>query len=230
MSKLISIDVGIKNLGLCIFSIKEDDTIDVEKWQTVSLVGDVIRKCDGYTSSKQKCENKATYLVGDKCYCGVHKINGATLMKKCKAEKENMVRLGKNMKNVFDELMCDVSGIEIVLIENQISPIANRMKTLQGMIMQYFIMCGLEKIEMISSQNKLKIYEEYVKEVKENSGNSYKVRKKLGIMLTEHILSVNKELEMYKHMFVGKKKDDLADSFLQGLYYIKKILKKKIEN
>ena len=51
-----------------------------------------------------------------------------------------MVTLGKNMKGVFDEIMCDVSGIEIVLIENQISPIANRMKTIQGMIMQYFIM------------------------------------------------------------------------------------------
>ena len=228
MSKLISIDVGIKNLGLCIFCIKEDDTIDVEKWQTVSLVGDVTIKCDGYTSSKQKCVNNASYTMGDECFCGVHKRKGATLIKKKKAEKENMVTLGKNMKNIFDELMCDVSGIEIVLIENQISPIANRMKTLQGMIMQYFIMRGLERIEMISSQNKLKIYDQYVKGVKETNGNSYNVRKKLGIMLTDHILTVNKEWEIYRELFVGKKKDDLADSFLQGLYYIKKILNKKI--
>ena len=38
MSKLISIDVGIKNLGLCILYIN-DGTIDIVHWQTVSLVG-----------------------------------------------------------------------------------------------------------------------------------------------------------------------------------------------
>ena len=32
------------------------------------------------------------------------------------------------------------SDIDLILIENQISPIANRMNCLQGMIMQYFIM------------------------------------------------------------------------------------------
>ena len=200
------------------------------KWETVSLVGDVSKTCDGYTSSKGKCTNSAKYVLGNEFYCGIHKKENTTLIKKKKAEKENMVTLGKNMKNVFDEIMYDVSGIEIVLIENQISPIANRMKTLQGMIMQYFIMNGLEKIEMISSQNKLKIYDDYVNEAKGTipKGNSYNVRKKIGIMLTDHILSVNKNWETCRNMFVGKKKDDLADAFLQGLYYIKRVLHKKI--
>ena len=229
MTKLISIDVGIKNLGLCILCIN-DGTIDIVHWQTVSLVGDVSKTCDGYTSSKGKCVNNAKYTLGNECYCGIHKKEKATLIKKKKAEKESMVTLGKNMKGVFDEIMCDVSGIEIVLIENQISPIANRMKTIQGMIMQYFIMNGLERIEMISSQNKLKIYDDYVNEAKKKigNGNSYNVRKKTGIMLTDHILSVNKHWHPYHSLFVGKKKDDLADSFLQGLYYIKKILHLKI--
>ena len=224
MTKLISIDVGIKNLGLCILCIN-DGTIDIVDWQTVSLVGDVSKTCDGYTSSKGKCVNNAKYILGNECYCGIHKKEKATLIKKKKAEKESMVTLGKNMKGVFDEIMCDVSGIEIVLIENQISPIANRMKTIQGMIMQYFIMNGLERIEMISSQNKLKIYDDYVNEAKKQigNGNSYNVRKKTGIMLTDHILSVNKDWEPYHNLFVGKK-DDLADSFLQGLYYVKKVM------
>lgn len=228
MSKIISIDVGIKNLGLCIFCIKNDEPIDIVKWQTVSLVGDVVRICDGYTSSKKKCTNEAKYVYGDECFCGVHKKKGVTEIKKRKAEKENMVTLGKNMKGVFDDLLIDISGVEIVLIENQISPIANRMKTLQGMIMQYFIMHDLEKIEMISSQNKLKVFDGYVKEMKECKGNSYGVRKKIGISLTEHILTTNDDWGRYKEMFKGKKKDDLADSFLQGLYYIKRILKKEI--
>lgn len=238
MTKLISIDVGIKNLGLCILCINRDDTIDIVDWQTVSLVDDVSKKCDGYTSSKEKCINSAKYVLGDECFCGIHKKDKAILIKKKKAEKENMVTLGINMKKVFDRIMCDISGIEIVLIENQISPLANRMKTLQGMIMQYFIMHDLKKIEMISSQNKLKIYEQFVNTVKENDSNnsnnsksisnSYSIRKKLGIMLTDHILTINKNWEVYHKLFVGKKKDDLADSFLQGLYYVKKVLGKKI--
>lgn len=228
MSKIISIDVGIKNLGLCIFSINSDSTIDIVKWQTISLVDEKVRKCDGYTSSNKKCINDAKYIIGNECYCGIHKKKGVELIKKKKAEKENLVSLGKNMKDIFDKLLIDVSGIEIVLIENQISPIANRMKTLQGMIMQYFIMHDLDKIEMISSQNKLKVFDYYVKKIKETQGNSYSVRKKLGIGLTEYILELNKDWGRYKYLFIGKKKDDLADSFLQGLYYIKRILKIEI--
>ena len=36
-----------------------------------------------------------------------------------------------------------------VIIENQISPIANRMKTIQGMITQYFIMKNIYNVEYI---------------------------------------------------------------------------------
>ena len=72
MSKIISIDVGIKNLGLCIFSILNNE-IDIVKWETVSLVEEVIKKCDGYTSSKKKCTNEAKYISGCEYYCGIHK-------------------------------------------------------------------------------------------------------------------------------------------------------------
>ena len=51
----------------------------------------------------------------------------------------------------------DKIELDVVIIENQISTIASRMKTLQGMISQYFIMKGIPSIEFISSINKLKI-------------------------------------------------------------------------
>ena len=43
----------------------------------------------------------------------------------------------------------DLSTIDIILLENQISPIANRMKTLQGMIAQYFIINNNHGIHII---------------------------------------------------------------------------------
>ena len=51
----------------------------------------------------------------------------------------NLVTLGVNLKREFDVLFKN-HDISNVLIENQIGPLANRMKSIQGMITQYFIM------------------------------------------------------------------------------------------
>ena len=55
-----------------------------------------------------------------------------------KATTIDLITIGKNIKKEFDKI--DLSKIDIVIIENQISPIASRMKTIQGMLAQYFIM------------------------------------------------------------------------------------------
>jgi hypothetical protein len=100
------------------------------------------------------------------------------------------------------------------LIENQISKIASTMKTIQGMITQYFVMLNVTDIHYVSSFNKLKMF------VKSKKNYSYKERKDLGIQcaLTKIIeTQENKWLSLFEN---HKKKDDLADSFLQGLWYI----------
>jgi len=112
-----------------------------------------------------------------------------------------------------------------VLIENQISPIANRMKTIQGMIAQFFISGPLFteyklQIKFVSSSNKLK---EFTKE-----STSYEQRKKLGIEITRSLLCEN-ENENDKNKWLSlfdkhSKKDDLADSYLQAIWYVKNCL------
>ena len=62
----------------------------------------------------------------------------------------NLITIGRNLKKKFDSLL-NGYNLDIVLIENQISPIANRMKTLQGMISQYFIMKDVKNIEFYIS-------------------------------------------------------------------------------
>jgi hypothetical protein len=106
--------------------------------------------------------------------------------------------------------------IDYVLIENQISPIANRMKTLQGMISQYFIMRGQQSIEFVSAANKLKGYfNEETNEVPTN----YAERKAAGINVTKNLLAGT---QWCTYFFTHKKKDDLADAFLQGMWFLKK--------
>ena len=120
------------------------------------------------------------------------------------------------MKQQFDNLFVEIP--DVVLIENQISPIANRMKTLQGMIAQYFIDRNTNKIIFVSASNKLKEFHGGSK-----TRTSYAERKKKSIEITtDEILKLNNtQKNSYEFFNKHTKNDDLADSFLQALWFIK---------
>jgi hypothetical protein len=127
--------------------------------------------------------------------------------------KISLVTYGKHLKEAFNKKKW--GKLDFVLVENQIGPLALRMKTLQGMIMQHFIEKDFNVLE-ISPSNKLKDF-------LGNKKTTYTERKKESIKITQNILLkeflINKWLS---HFNTHKKKDDLADSFLQGLWYFKK--------
>lgn len=136
------------------------------------------------------------------------------VINKEKTKDFSLVDLGKNMNSSFNNLFKDYD-IDYVLIENQLSPIANRMKTIQGMIAQYFIMSGVNNIEFISSMNKLKLF------VKSRKRTSYSERKKMSIDITKNIICLNKNILVWNdHFEKSKKKDDLADAFLQCIWFL----------
>jgi hypothetical protein len=138
------------------------------------------------------------------------------------ANSMDLVSMGISLHKELDKIL-SLTNIQQVVIENQISPIANRMKTLQGMIAQYFIMNGKHTITFASSINKLKAF------IPLGEKTEYKDRKKLGIEVTKGILG-NSEKKCIEQKCIEqkwetifdthKKKDDLADSFLQGLWFI----------
>ena len=66
-------------------------------------------------------------------------------------------------------------------------------------------------IEFVSSSHKLKQFEK--------DKNSYKENKQQSVFFSKKIIEVNKEFENWLTKLDSKKKDDLADCFLQGLYY-----------
>lgn len=76
------------------------------------------------------------------------------------ANDANLLHIGWSIRRVFDTLV-HFRDITHVVIENQISPIATRMKTIQGMLAQYFIMkSALDfpvEIVFVSSSNKLRL-------------------------------------------------------------------------
>lgn len=187
------------------------------------------------------------------------------------SNQTDLVQIGKRIKLAFGEIR-DIPIVTHVLIENQISTVASRMKTIQGMVAQYFIMqLDDPVIEFISSSNKLKNYvkpepslhESLPKEslavdskeslaVDSNKIESlentfyptmataaedtddetttvplfdkkvYQQHKKDGIHYCLNLLKENSLNHWAELLTTHKKKDDLADSFLQGYWYLQK--------
>ena len=136
-----------------------------------------------------------------------------------KAMDVDLITIGKNMMQEIDKVL-GMGGlgiamhIDIAIIENQISTIASRMKTLQGMIAQYFIMKHTPHIEFISASNKLKMFMTKKK-------TTYTERKAESVEITAELLETKEEFHDFKgYLNKNKKKDDLADCFLQGIYYL----------
>ena len=125
----------------------------------------------------------------------------------------DLITIGRNMHRRFDALPHLAAGIDVVIIENQLSTLATRMKTLQGMITQYFIMRGVPDIRFISATNKLKLFSQHL----EGEG-SYADRKKRGIEITRSLITAAPVMSM--RFTTHKKKDDLADCFLQGVWWL----------
>jgi len=133
----------------------------------------------------------------------------------------DLITLGRNMTKSLDKMEKAKNSTHVIM-ENQISTIASRMKTIQGMLAQYYIMDPTQPhIEFISSANKLK---HLVTAKPTPEKNTYKQHKLDSIEFCKRFLEINrfaKEGESWISQLNTSKKDDLADCFLQGIWYLK---------
>ena len=179
----------------------------------------------------------AKYKILEKAilYLQTNVLDEVTLHVKESASEADLISIGKNMKLLLDKIS-NIHLITHVIIENQISPIATRMKTIQGMLAQYFIIKGSFDIfiKFVSSLNKLKGMIKKNEELLEDTKNKkdgksledtknkkYKQNKKDGIIFCSQFLNSNIQFEKWKWTMNLPKKDDYADAFLQGIWYLK---------
>ena len=224
---VLSIDVGIKNLAHCLFEsaplgIVDWDVVDLSKQPfCFSCTKRATTECDGRPCCKKHAPKElvtARKSVDElKVMCTERGVSTEgdrkTLVARLKPKKVKGALQIQDVdlaKALTEQYTARFQGhkVGIVLIENQM---AARMKPLQGMLIQYWTMHGAI-VEVVSPLNKLKALN--------MTGTTYAQRKKLSIEHTRRILKEH-TLTASAAVFEATKgkKDDLADSFLQGYWY-----------
>mgnify|MGYP001166659993 FL=1 len=193
---ILSFDIGIKNLAYCILykdlTINNEKNLIIHKWGIINILED-----------NEKCKDISLDEIGTRMY-----------------------------KRLQDEFLEE--NITEVLLENQ--PVLKNpvMKSIQILIMGFFkyesVILGREikLIKLINASNKLKLGKKLI-QFNESEDilkikSKYNRNKKLAILYTNYFLEkeLYSDYNKYNTLFnEHKKKDDLSDAFLQGLYYIK---------
>ncbi|ULY68615.1 putative Holliday junction resolvase [Chlorella virus XW01] len=122
----------------------------------------------------------------------------------------------------------DLLEVDYVVIENQPSLKNPRMKNISSTVYNYFLIRGLidkkkiKKVKYMSPSNKIKLTGDKYKnenlelvKLKGDMAKSYKLTKSLAVKYTKDLINNDWLYFFNQH----KKKDDLADCLLQGLYF-----------
>ncbi len=219
---ILSFDIGINNLSYCILSPQNK----IQGWKVLNI--SCCDKCNHIIKGVQ-CDKKATHISENTLLCNSHsKLKMYTNIKKYKNKKDTIYNLSKNIINVFDSEPFQNYTIEYVFIENQPCLKNPIMKSIQMIVYSYFLikLPLLKSVELCNACNKLKCYKgpHVIHPYTNNKNNKYKINKFLAIKYCTYMIT-NDDC-IYIDLFSNsKKKDDLADSYLQGIYCNNKLLK-----
>ena len=250
MYKVLSWDIGIKNLSYCILQKNIDNEIDINntnrtkhnhsiiKWEVINLYPDEIKfkhKCNGITLKKNICGKNSQYINCDVYYCKKHKPenNLTTLIKVSKNKKnKNTFEYALRIKQELDNrpFLCEVDD---VIIENQPALVNPIMKTVQTIIFSYFsFKHSIDKpfgVYTINAKRKEKLPIEDKDWENSDFHKNYIIRiqnitnkysKRKIICYYYALMCLNNYQEMNNLLLTHNKKDDMTDSFLMGVDWI----------
>jgi len=251
--KLISFDVGLRNLAYCVLDGTSRANVRIVDWNIIDVLGEQagvgaarchkctaaaryehastgMFACSKHTPKKKQAVTKAalnkqsvTDLRAELAKVGLQteatkKPDLVKLLynhakqntwKKCVASSTtgSVMDMSPAIMSSLDARLSSWTGADKVCIENQPE---RRMYAVQAMLQMYFTMKGI-KCEGVSATHKLSNLVTL-----DDSVGSYKGRKKTGIAHAYALVPAANQEHFKKH----PKKDDLADSFLQGLWVL----------
>ena len=198
-------------------------------------------KCCDFVG-KKKCIKKAKFIYKNLCYCNSHakseykKIKNSYSLKKVSKKSVSSMSIDKLRLRLVKELELrkNLLSVDKVLIENQPTLRNPKMKAISSTIYDYYLIRGIfdkditksniESVKYMSPSNKLKLAEEgdtqKLIKLKGDHAKTYKLTKSLGIKYCRKMIE---NYDNWTNFFdSNKKKDDLADCFLQGMYHLLK--------
>lgn len=201
---LLSIDVGTKNFAYCLLDVKKEEII---KWDVISIES---------PTHEGSCKKLAEHL--DNLELTKSKNPGENIVVvielQPKVNIKTIVISGQvQMYYVLEKL----SWNELQRIEDSQEEAEEEAEENSG---HY---CKIDKIISYHARNKLKYYkeEEGDEPIVLNCKKGYYRNKRLGVEHTKRILKRESHNEVWLDTIMeSKKKDDLADAFLQGRSYI----------
>jgi len=232
-----SFDVGVKNLAFCILSYDCDalsgKQFPIQAWTCVDVtdssgVGD--RLCEGKKkTSGEGCPNGAKIITDDgHAFCGVHNPDKERYKPKAAAKVKNLSyeQLGNAFLEELEKHEDLWNQVDHVVIEQQFRS-NRRMIFLSAIIFTYFIGrqrdpgCRISRVKFASSRNKLQLYGDCggpaIAERPRKGAKDH--RKWLAPKHCEWLIRGD-EGNLASFRRYPRKKDDLADSFLQGADYL----------
>ncbi len=245
--RVISWDVGIKNLAFCCIEYNYDNleseivSKTILNWNIINLIPDqehcLITKC------KQPVIHGCQYHGKDIFWCSKHNSFYNKLLLLAKNDPNNLTKpysvksincnnidiemLRSSLVYKLDMIILPIIynlKIDYVLIENQPALRNPRMKAIADLLYAWFLIrCVndskiVKSIHLISPSNKLKTYAEELN----SKENKYRSTKLKSIDVVTEYLNTTNLTNWTNHLKTFSKKDDLCDSLLQGFYWIDK--------
>ena len=248
--KLVSFDVGLRNLAFCILEGTGITDFKILHWGLI----DVMAESAGHgTTVCYKCKNPASWIQGEKYACTRHRTSGkaytktsltkktleqlkkeahqfniqgttkkdlvnalysmysASVWKRCikSCKQGSVVDLAPDIASSLTSRTSLWTGSHKVIFEQQPD---KRMMAVQSMMHMWFV-CHGYSVKGVSAVHKLTNMV-----TTEDHTKTYKGRKKTGIIHASALVPP----EWKSYMLGHPKKDDLADCFLQGLWFLNK--------
>ena len=224
---VLGIDVGLRNLSLCIMSKSNKGDYEILLWDNYNLLGNDPEICLGKTRTGIACSKFASVFnpATKEYFCkmhskGVHVKN----VPKCKNVKTYLIQdiariVLSKITEIHSENKVVFSSISKVFIENQ-PKINNKMKIVSTLILGKLteLLDNSVAIRFISATNKLKIGNIVCSDASKDGTRGpkgYNNRKKLSVEYTRSFLKNNKvkDTETWSRHFENRKKlNDMADS------------------